>query len=74
MCNWIKCIAPNLPEPYEKVLVQFRLDNSPMKHVFIAYRDNEDEWNLYYLYHSFPVDKTKLIPLYWSKYMQPPEE
>jgi hypothetical protein len=62
--NWKSCSEP--PEPYDKVLVQFQLIDVEINHIFVAYIDDQHEWNLYYLYTSFPVDKTKLIPLVWS--------
>lgn len=59
-------IPDKLPLVYERVFVQFKLANAPIKHEFIAYLDDKGEWNLYSLYHSIPIDKSKVVPLWWT--------
>lgn len=73
MNQWIKC-SEKLPEPFEKVLVIFQIEEAPVRHFFVGYMDDNKEWYLLYLYESIPINKAKLIPLFWMPLPEPPSE
>jgi hypothetical protein len=62
--NWID-VKEKLPEPMQKALVVFNLADTPQRFTFVAYRDCQNEWNLYQLFTSFPVNKTLMRPTHW---------
>ena len=72
MSKWIS-VEKQLPEPFEKVLVNFKKDG--VKNMqFVAYIDNNEEWGLIYLYEVFPVIKNRLTPTHWMPLPEPPDK